>query len=224
MDTIAQDNYDNLDINNLAIGKKFYLIVENQIFCEAQIFNKSDNSLSISIFTGQANYKPLVVNKKVQFIITHENLAFNCSSQVLECMLEDGFQLAVLTIPKVTNKIERRMHPRIELIMPVYYFNLPTFTQYNYINEVPQVYFDEMKKTFTIDISNNGIKIITYKEKSPSKNAIISLDIGERIHILASVVRIDFDKTNNTYKTSFEFKDIDKNKWELLKNFLIKKG
>ena len=162
MNNIAQDN---LGIDNLVIGENFYLIFKNQIFCEAQIFNKSENCFHISIFTGQANYEPVAVNKKVQFIITNKNLAFNCSSQVLESMLEDGFQLAVLTLPKIINKIERRIHARVELIMPVYYFNLPAFTQYNYINEVPQVYFNEMKKTFTIDISNNGMKMITYNEK-----------------------------------------------------------
>jgi len=219
MNNIAQDN---LDIDNLVIGENFHLIFKNQIFCEAQIFNKSQNCFHISIFTGQANYETIAVNEKVQFIITNKNLAFNCSSQVLECMLEDGFQLAVLTLPKIINKIERRIHARVELIMPVYYFNLPAFTQYNYINEVPQVYFNEMKKTFTIDISNNGMKIITYNEKSYSKDTIISLDIGEKIDILASVIRIDFDKVNKTYKTSFEFKDIDKDKWQILKDFLIK--
>ena len=214
--------HDNLDIDNLVISKKFYLVVENQIFCEAQIFSKSENCFSISIFTGQANYKPVTVNEKVQFILTNKNIAFNCSAQVLESTLEDGFQLVVLTMPTITSKIERRMHRRVELVMPVYYFNLPSFTQYNYIYEVPKTYFEQMKKTFTVDVSNNGIKLITYNEKNYSKDAIISLDIGEKIDILASVVRTDFDKTNKTYKTAFEFKDIDKHKWEILKNFLIK--
>jgi len=222
MNNIAQDKHDNLHIDNLVIGEKFYLIVENQIFCEAQIFNKSENCFSISIFTGQANYKPVAVNEKVKLIITNKSIAFNCSSQVLECMLEDGFQLSVLTIPTITNKIERRVNARVELVMPVYYFSLPSFTQYNYIYEVPQAYFEQMKKTFTVDVSNNGIKIITYNEKNYSKDTIILLDIGEKIDILASVVRIDFDKVNNTYKTAFEFKDIDKDKWQILKNFLIK--
>lgn len=216
------DAIDKLSLNDLTVGEKFYFIKEGNISSEGQIVTKYDNCFAVSIFSGQTNYKPVTVNEQVNFIIANKSSAFNCSAQVLQCTLEDGFQLAVLTIPTITNKIERRVHARVEIVMPVYYFNLPSFTQYNYINEVPKTYFDEMKKTFTVDISNNGIKIITYKEKNYSKNAIISLDIGERIDILASVVRIDFDKINKTYKTAFEFKDLDKDKWEVLKNFLIK--
>ena len=59
--------------------------------------------------------------------------------------------------------------------------------------------------------------------KVTSKDAIISLDIGEKIDILASVVRVDFDEINNTYKTAFEFKDIDKDKWQILNKFLDEK-
>ena len=229
MNTIVQlstklDKQDNLSIDNLVIGEKFYFIRENNISSEGQIVTKYENCFAISIFSGQANYKPVSVNEKVQFIIANKNVAFNCSSQVLGCKLEDGFQLAVLTIPTITNKIERRKHPRIQLVTSVDYFNLPTFTQYNSINQVPSMYFKKMKKTFTIDISKSGINIITYKEKDPSKDAIISLVIGEKIDILASVVRVDFDEINNNCKTAFEFKYIEKDKWKILNKFLDEKS
>ena len=38
MNNIAQDKQDNLDIDNLVIGEKFYLIIKNQIFCEGSDF------------------------------------------------------------------------------------------------------------------------------------------------------------------------------------------
>jgi c-di-GMP-binding flagellar brake protein YcgR len=81
-----------------------------------------------------------------------------------------------------------------------------------------------MKKTFTIDLSSTGIKIVTYKESDSPKNAILSLFIEEKIDILASIVRVDFDEINNDYKTAFEFKDMDKNKWTLLNKFLDEKS
>ena len=135
MDNIVQpsiklDKQDNLDIDNLVIGEKFYFIRENNISSEGQIVTRYENCFAISIFTGQANYKPVSVNEKVKFIIANKDLAFNCLSQVLGCKLEDGFQLAVLTIPEIINKIERRKHPRLQIVTPVDYFNLPPSIQY----------------------------------------------------------------------------------------------
>ena len=80
-----------------------------------------------------------------------------------------------------------------------------------------------MKKTFTVDISKSGINIITYQEKETPKDAIISLVLGEKIDILASVVRVCFDEINNNCKTAFEFKHIENDKWELLNKFLDEK-
>ena len=221
--SIKLDKQDNLDIDNLVIGEKFYFIKQNKFSSEGQIVNKYENCFAVSIFCSQSNYNPVAVNEKVHFIIATKSQAFNCSSHVLGCKIEDGFQLAVLTMPEITTKIERRKHPRIPLVMSVDYYNLPASTNYNSINQVPSLYFKKMKKTFTIDISNSGIKIVTYKEKNPSKDAIISLVIGEKIDILASVVRVDFDEINNNCKTAFEFKDINKDKWDILNKFLDEK-
>lgn len=80
-----------------------------------------------------------------------------------------------------------------------------------------------MKKTFTIDISKSGINIVTYKEDIVPKEGIISLFIEEKLDILASIVRVDFDEANNNCKTAYEFKDIKKDKWEILTKFIDEK-
>lgn len=72
-------------------------------------------------------------------------------------------------------------------------------------------------------IIKSSIDIIIYKEKYPYKDVIISLVIGEKIHILASVLRVDFDEIHNNYKTTLEFKYIEKDKWEILNKFLDEK-
>ena len=210
-------------IDKLIIGEKFYFINNNKISSEGQIVNLYETCFAISIFSGQGNYHPVTINEKVKFIIVSKNQAYNCSSQVLGCKLEDGFQLAVLTIPEVTNTIERRREPRVPVVMSVDYFHLPEFAHYNFITQVPSVYFKKMKKTFTIDISSTGIKIVTYKEKDSPQHAIISLFLEDKIDILASVVRVDFDEISNSYKTAFEFKDMDKSKRKLLNDFLQEK-
>jgi len=215
---------DNFNIDDLVIGEKVYFINKNKLSSEGQIVNRYENHFAISIFAGQDNYTPVTINEEVHYLIVHKDQAFNCSSQVLGCKLEDGFQLAVLTIPQITNKIERRKQPRIPLVMSVAYFNLPEFTQYNFITQVPSVYFKKMRKTFTIDISSTGIKIVTYKENDAPKNAIISLFIEEKIDILASIIRVDFDEINNDYKTAFEFRDMDKDKRIMLNKFLDEKS
>lgn len=217
------DKEEIFNIDNLVIGENFYFIKKNSFSSEGQIVNKYDNCFAISIFCGQPKYTPLSINEKVQFIIANQNAAFNCSSTVLGCTLEDGFQLAVLTIPEITNKIERRTNPRITIQMPVDYLVFQKTIKYTSIKQVPSLYFDKMKKTISIDISNSGIKIVTDIDNAPSNNAIISLVLDQKIDILASVVRTDFDELNNKYKTAFEFKDIEKDKLEILNKFLDKK-
>lgn len=217
------DDTDNLNLNNLIVGDKFYFIKENSISSEGQIVTKYENCFAVSIFSGQANYKPVVVNERVNFIIANKDSAFNCSSQVLGCKLEDGFQLAVLSIPQITNKIERRRHPRLQIVTAVDYYNLPPSASYKSINQIPALYFKKMKKTFTIDISKSGINIVTYKEDIVPKEGIISLFLEEKLDIFASIVRVDFDEANNNCKTAYEFKDIKKDKWEILTKFLDEK-
>ena len=221
--SIKLDKQDNLNIDSLVIGEKFYFIKQQKFSSEGQIVNKYENCFAVSIFCSQSNYNPVAINEQVHFIIATKSQAFNCSSRVLGCKIEDGFQLAVLTMPEITTKIERRKDPRIPLVMSVDYYTLPAPANYTYIKQVPSLYFKKMKKTFTIDISNSGIKMITYAEKTPSKDAIISLDIGEKIDILASMIRSDFDEINANYKTAFEFKYIDKDKLALLNKFLDEK-
>lgn len=217
------DAIDKLSLDDLAVGEKFYFINEGNISSEGQIVTKYDNCFAVSIFTGQANYKPVTVNEQVNFIIANKSSAFNCSSKVLGCKLEDGFQLAVLNIPDITNKIERRKHPRLQLVTAVDYYNLPSATSYKSINQIPALYFKKMKKTFTVDISKSGINIVTYKEDIIPKEGIISLSLNEKIDILASIIRIDFDETKNSYKTAYEFKDIKKDKWDILNKFIDEK-
>ena len=213
------DTIDSLSLDDLNVGEKFYFISKGNISSEGQIVTKYDNCFAVSIYSGQANYKAVIVNEKVNFIIANKSSAFNCSSQVLGCKLEDGFQLAVLSIPEITSKIERRKHPRLQLVTAVDYYNLPAATSYKTINQIPALYFKKMKKTFTVDISKSGINIVTYKEDIIPKEGIITLPLEEKIDILASIIRIDFDETNNTYKTAYEFKDIKKEKWNLLNKF-----
>lgn len=217
------DDIDILSLNNLTVGEKFYFIRENSISSEGQIVTKYENCFAVSIFSGQANYKPVSVNEKVNFLIANKNSAFNCSSQVLGCKLEDGFQLAVLSIPEITNKIERRKHPRLQLVTSVDYYNLPSLTSYKSINQVPALYFKKMKKTFTVDISKSGINIVTYKEDIIPKEGIISLPLHEKIDILASIIRIDTDEATNNCKTAYEFRDIKKDKWDILNKFIDEK-
>ncbi|OOM71445.1 hypothetical protein CLPUN_49740 [Clostridium puniceum] len=213
----------NLNLNNLIVGEKFYFIKENNISSEGQIVTKYDNCFAVSIFSGQPNYKPVAVNEKVQFIIATKSSAFNCSSQVLGCKIEDGFQLAVLSIPEIANTIERRRDPRLQIVTAVDYYNLPPSADYKTISQVPSLYFKKMKKTFTIDISKSGINIVTYKEDTPPKDGIISLFLEEKLDILASVIRTDFDEVSNNCKTAYEFKDIKKDKWDMLNKFISEK-
>ena len=107
---------DNFNIDDLVIGEKFYFINKNKLSSEGQIVNRYENCFAVSIFVGQDNYAPVTINEEVSYIIVNKDQAFNCSSQVLGCKLEDGFQLAVLTIPEITNTIERESNQGFHLL------------------------------------------------------------------------------------------------------------
>lgn len=72
------DTIDSLSLDDLNVGEKFYFISKGNISSEGQIVTKYDNCFAVSIYSGQANYKPVIVNEKVNFIIANKSSAFNC--------------------------------------------------------------------------------------------------------------------------------------------------
>lgn len=210
----------NLTKGDLLIGEKIHFIIDNKSFFEGHITNIYENCFAVNIFTGQNSYRPINAKEKIKFIIVSRSEAFNCSSSVLGCKLGDKFEIALLTMPEVVNSIERRRYPRVQVVMPAEYYMLPTGVEYNVIDDVSLAYHRQMKKTFTVDISGNGIKLITYDNNSDSEYALISLHIEEEIKILCSVVRREIDEKNNKCKTAFQFKDIDNTKWNIINKFV----
>ncbi|MBC2581304.1 PilZ domain-containing protein [Clostridium sp. DJ247] len=86
--------------------------------------------------------------------------------------------------------------------------------------DIPRAYFRKLRKTFTVDLSANGIRIITYEDKIMSKYALISLFIKEQIYILCSVVRTNYDDISKSYQTAMQFIDLNNNKWQYINEFV----
>lgn len=210
-----------LSKDNLSVGEKVHFIINNKNFFEGHVTNLYENCFAVSVFTGQDMYRPIDANQKIRFIIVNRNQAHTCLSNVLGCKLGDEFEIVLLSHPDVENTIERRQYPRAQVIMAAEYCILPA--EYELLSDIPPAYHRQMKKTFTVDISGNGIKLITYEDKEDYENALISLVIEEEIKMLCSVARKEFDKTNGKSKTAFQFKDIDKEKWKILDKFVTEK-
>lgn len=204
----------------LSIGEEVHFIIDNKNFFEGTVTNLYENCFAVSVSTGQDMYKPIESKQKIRFIVVSRNEAHTCSADVLGCKLGDAYEIVLLSFPEIENSIERRQYPRAQVVMAAEYCMLPLGVEYKAITEVPAAYYRRMKKTFTVDISGNGIKIITYEDESDSENALISLFIDEEIRILCSVVRREFDEASGKAKTAFQFKDIDKEKWKLLDKFV----
>ncbi|MBV7272236.1 PilZ domain-containing protein [Clostridiaceae bacterium UIB06] len=204
----------------LSIGEEIHFVINNKNFFEGTVTNLYENCFAVSISTRQDMYKPIEAKQKIRFILVSRNEAHTCSSDVLGCKLGDAYEIVLLSFPEIENSIERRKYPRVQVVMAAEYCMLPLGIEYKTISEVPAAYYRKMKKTFTVDISGNGIKIITYEDGNDSESAVLSLFIDEEIRILCSVIRREFDEVTKKAKTAFQFKDIDKVKWKILDKFV----
>lgn len=209
-----------LNKDYLSIGEEIHFIIDNKSFFQGTVTNLYEGCFAVSISTGQDMYQPIDSKQKIKFIVVSRNEAHTCSADVLGCKVGDAFEIVLLSFPDVENSIERRQYPRAQVVMVAEYCILPIGSGYKSIIEVPASYYRKMKKTFTVDISGNGIKLITYEDKNDSEDAVVSLFIEEEIRILCSVVRREVDEATGKAKTAFQFKDIDKEKWNILNKFV----
>lgn len=190
--------------------EKIQIISTDKNFFDGIIKTVFPDYFSLQIPTNQPFFKLFITNEFIEFLLVHTNVAYRCKAKILGYKISDTSQLMVVDAPEVINKIERREYKRLSTVMEVEYSCLPADINYANLKSVPPTFFRKLRKTFTIDISGGGAKIITYENKFETNSLLLSMNIGEDIKALCQVVRTEPDPKNlKHFKTALKFKDIN---------------
>lgn len=210
---------ESIDISNIFTGQKIQFI-NNKVFFQGTVIRVHSNYFAVSISIDQHNYSSIKLNDTTDYLIVYKDTAFKCKSKILGCKVGDKVEVLLMSGPITLNSIERRKYPRIKVVMDVEYCLIADNLKNEKIEDIPRAYFRKLRKTFTVDLSANGIKIITYEDNVMPKYALISLFIKEQIYVLCSVVRTDYDEISKGYQTAVQFIDLDNNKWQYINEFV----
>ena len=211
-----------IETNKLFEGQKVQFI-KNANFIEGTIVKIYDECFAVNIIIESNNYLNIKLEEVADYLLAYKDMAYRCNSKILGCKIGDKTELLLMDMPNILNGIERRQYPRVKVIMDIEYCFISDNVKCDKLEDIPRGYIKKMKKSFTVDLSANGIKLITYDEEISSKQALVSLFIKEQINILCSVVRVDYDEASKTYQTAMQFKDLNNNKWQYINKFVHEK-
>lgn len=199
-----------INMQFLVPEQRIQLIGADKNFFEGIIKTTSSDYFSIQIPTNQAFFKLFKTNDFIDFLLIREDSAYRCNSKVLGCKISDSMQLMLADVPMLLSQIERREYKRLSTVMEVEYVPLPDDKKYTSLKSIPPTLFRKLKKTFTVDISGGGAKIITYENEFTSNSLLLSMNICGDMKAICSVVRIEQpDKDLKHFKTALKFEDID---------------
>lgn len=197
--------------------------INNRKFFEGVVIKVYDDYFAVNVPVDQDNYYAVKLADNVDYLVAYKDKALRCQSKILGCKVGDKFSLVIVDNPNILKSIERRKYPRVKAVMDVGYYFINDNLEYKKLEEVPKAYFSKLKKTFSMDLSANGIKLITYGDKTTPQYALISLFIKEKIDILCTIVRSDYDELNKNYRTAMHFEDLDNNRWQYINEFIHSK-
>ncbi|MDP4144530.1 MAG: PilZ domain-containing protein [Bacillota bacterium] len=185
-----------LNINDLKTDQKIHFISNNNKFFDGVIKSIHEGFFVVQISTIQENYNLISAGQQVDFIVANDLKAYRCHSKVLNCKVGDNLQAALMETPETVNVIERRQYKRIQCVLEVSYYILPDNQKYTKLEQVPSMLFKKMKRTFTVDISGGGVKLISYDNAITAQFVLVSIKLNTEIFAISSVVRVE-DNTKN---------------------------
>jgi c-di-GMP-binding flagellar brake protein YcgR len=207
----------------LSINSKIE-IIENGETYRSNVQDVSDKAIVIDIPISGNKYYLLHEGLTIEFFTCIKKEFYKCRATVIAKRSQSNLQLALLSAPEVLERIQRREYFRLPISLDVKYYPLPEGRVFTQLSDVPQGYFKEMIKTFTVDLSGGGAKIVTREKLSPNRFVLINLSIPEEIFILCSVVRTETDVINKNYKVALKFISLDEKDREKIIRFIFIKS
>ncbi|MCX7885345.1 MAG: flagellar brake domain-containing protein [Caloramator sp.] len=198
-------------------------IIDNNMTYKSTIQDIKEDFVLIGMPISGNRYLLIHPGSIIEYYIMNEKEVFKCRSVVLGKTNEKNIQLAVLSYPEVIEKVQRREHFRLPIVMDAKFFPLPEGRVYIDLKDVPCGYFKNLQRTVTADISGGGIKIISRENVKKDNYVLLSINIPEEINVLCKVVRCDFDTINKNYKLALKFERIDERIREKIIRFIFSK-
>jgi c-di-GMP-binding flagellar brake protein YcgR len=209
--------------HKLSINQKIDVIDNNSTY-KSKIQDINDDYIMIDVPYASSSYLLMHTGKVIEFYAAFENDVIKYKSVILSRKKEQNVYLAVLTVPEMVGKVQRRDYFRLPISLEVSY-NVLTGTKNNYnLDNIPEAFLKSLKKAATIDLSGGGVKIITDKYIKHNSKVLIILNLSKEIKIICNTIRCDYNSINKNYRTALSFMNIDERTRDVIIKFVFEKS
>lgn len=211
------------DLLGLKVNQKIQIIHDDFEF-RCNIQDVKANAILIDTILVSGSRKIILhVGDKVLFNLYKDGEIIKCSSNVLGYKKEENIMLAVISYPTVIERIQRREYFRIPVAIDCKYVFLPEEADYRFPQKLIDDYADKMEKSFTIDLSGGGMKVVTKLPRPEGSLIMVSINIPEEIYFTGKVIRLEEDTELKQYKVAIKFIYLQERKRDKLINFIFNK-
>lgn len=206
----------------LSINQKIEIIEDNTTY-KSNIQDINEDYIMIGMPISGSRYYMMHSGTIIEFYVCSDKEVIKCRSVVLGKQKEKNLQLAIISIPEVIEKVQRREFFRLPIVMELKYYALPEDSTYIDLKGVPSGYFKRLEKTLSIDISGGGMMVITKAHLQAGRHILISLMIPEEINLLCTVVRCEYNNIDKNYRTALRYEKIDERIRDKIIKFIFSK-
>lgn len=197
-------------------------IIDNGRTYKSMIQDMDRDTLSIGVpVYGYRSY-PICIGEALVYYVISKGDIYKCTSAVIGRKTENNILLVILKNPEACVKVQRREYFRLNILMDVKYYPLPSRT-YATIKDVSRGYYSKMKKSTALDISGGGIRIICYENILKGSFVLLSFCIPEEIIILCNVVWCEQDIIDKNYRLALKYVNLDERLRDKIIKFIFRK-
>ena len=199
-------------------------VIEYDSTYKSKIQDISNDSIMIDLPYVSSKYLLLHEGKVIEFCAVFKNDVIKYKSVILGRKKEQNVYLAILSVPEIIGKIQRRNYFRLSISLEVTYSVLNGIKNNYILDNMPEAVLKNLKKTTTLDLSGGGVKIITDKYIKHGSRVLIILNLPKEIRLICSTIRCDYNNLNKNYRTALSFMNIDERTRDIIIKFIFEKS
>lgn len=207
-------------LKKLVIGSKLSIINENSTTFEGIVRTIMGDNFIIQVKTNQPNFCSKKKGDTLEYLIGFEYEAYKCVSEIHEFKMNNQFSTLVLSSPEIISQIERRKFLKLQTVIHIAYYIIPENENYEELDNVPLNYWNRLKNSYTMDISGDGLSLISYEGSDPNQCVLIRLFLYEEIKLLAKVIKSLPEEDSTKFKLYLQFEDISSKHEKLLVDYV----
>lgn len=199
-------------------------VIEKKSTYKSKIQDISSDYIMIDLPYASSRYLLLHGGEVIEFYATFENDVVKYKSVILGRKKEQNVYLAVLSVPEIIGKVQRRNFFRLSISLEAAYGVLNDIKNNYKLDNIPDAVLNSLKKTTTVDLSGGGVKIITEKYIKQDSKILITLNLPKEIRLICSAIRCDYNNINKNYRTALSFMNIDERTRDIIIKFIFEKS